>query len=131
MKRQKIGGLKKSTPNKATRTLQEIASGYREEMLGILAAIARDPKVDARTRAAAMRARATSGMPKGRERASARAKALIRRITPFHVWIRERARSEAETEGYWRLLCWLAREVADPSPRSITVSPGRPPRFGY
>ncbi len=65
------------------------------------------------------------------ERASARAKALIRRVTPFHVWVRERPRSEVETEAYWQILRALAREVADPSPRSITVRPGRPPRFAY
>ncbi len=80
---------------------------------------------------AAMSARATSGLPKGRERASARATAFIRRITPFHVWVRERPRSDAETELYWQILRALAREVADPSPRSITVRPGRPPRVAY
>jgi hypothetical protein len=62
---------------------------------------------------------------KQRAATCARARALIRRMTPFDVWVREAPRSGSDKAMYWRVLNALQQEAANRTPRVIRLRSAR------
>lgn len=129
---------------KATRIASILRSGFRVDAVVLVDGLAEPDAY--RTEKGWITALADHGLTNisgghlwGKELAQAKAQDLLSRIRPFAEWIQTpmaRSREVAAVFGspeaaYLRMVDALVAEVQDPTPRTITFTPGKQPVYGY